>query len=149
VASATSHPRRPGGDGAGSEEACAGTPVGGARRAVGAADAAAGAQGSGSLGEETLSMRVVVVGLGYVGSVCSACLADHGHDVVGVDTSEFKVSCIREGRSPIVERGLPELIERAAGAGRLMATTRITDAMPGADVALVCVGTPSAEDGSL
>ena len=94
-------------------------------------------------------MRVVVVGLGYVGSVCSACLADRGHDVVGVDTSEFKVTCIRDGRSPIVERGLPELIERAARAGRLSATTRIAEAMPGADIVLVCVGTPSAEDGSL
>src|SRR5262245_9396214 len=94
-------------------------------------------------------MRVVVVGLGYVGCVCSACLADRGHDVVGVDTSEFKVACIRDGKSPIVERGLPELIERAARAGRLSATTRIADAMPGADIVLLCVGTPSAEDGSL
>ena len=47
-------------------------------------------------------MRVVVVGLGYVGSVCSACLASRGHDVVGVDTSEWKVGCIQDGRSPIV-----------------------------------------------
>ena len=94
-------------------------------------------------------MRVVVVGLGYVGSVCSACLADRGHDVVGVDTSEFKVSCIGRGESPIVERGLPELIARAAKAGKLTATTAIAEAMPGAEVVLVCVGTPSAEDGSL
>src|SRR5262249_8852312 len=94
-------------------------------------------------------MRVVVVGLGYVGSVCSACLAERGHDVVGVDTSEFKVSCIRRGESPIVEKGLPELIARAVGAGKLSATTRIAEAMPGADIVLVCVGTRSAEDGSL
>ena len=94
-------------------------------------------------------MRVVVVGLGYVGSVCSACLADRGHDVVGVDTSEFKVECIRRGESPIVEKGLPELIGKAAKAGRLTATTRIAEAMPQADIVLVCVGTPSAEDGSL
>jgi GDP-mannose 6-dehydrogenase len=94
-------------------------------------------------------MRVVVVGLGYVGSVCSACLADRGHDVVGVDTSEWKVERIRAGESPIVEKSLPELISRAVRAGRLSATTRIADAMPGADIVLVCVGTPSAEDGSL
>ncbi|MFM7232075.1 MAG: nucleotide sugar dehydrogenase [bacterium] len=94
-------------------------------------------------------MRVVVVGLGYVGSVCSACLADRGHDVVGVDTSEFKVECIRRGESPIVEKGLPELIGKAVREGRLSATTRIAEAMPGADIVLVCVGTPSAEDGSL
>src|SRR5262249_48662808 len=94
-------------------------------------------------------MKVVVVGLGYVGSVCSACLAERGHDVVGVDTSEWKVACIGRGASPIVEKGLPELIERGARAGRLTASTRIADAMPGADIVLVCVGTPSAEDGSL
>lgn len=94
-------------------------------------------------------MRVVVVGLGYVGSVCSACLAERGHDVVGVDTSAFKVDCIRRGESPIVEKGLPELIGRAVKEGRLTATTRIADAMPGADIVLVCVGTPSADDGSL
>jgi len=94
-------------------------------------------------------MRVVVVGLGYVGSVCSACLAERGHDVVGVDTSEFKVSMIRRGESPIVEKGLPELIARAVRDGRLTATTRIAEAMPGADIVLVCVGTPSDEDGGL
>jgi len=94
-------------------------------------------------------MRVVVVGLGYVGSVCSACLAERGHDVVGVDTSDFKVSCIRRGESPIVEKGLPDLIARAVRDGRLEATTKIAEAMPGADIVLVCVGTPSAEDGSL
>ncbi|MCE9627240.1 MAG: nucleotide sugar dehydrogenase [Candidatus Eisenbacteria bacterium] len=94
-------------------------------------------------------MRVVVVGLGYVGSVCSACLAERGHDVVGVDTSDYKVDCIRRGESPIVEKGLPELIGKAVKAGKLSATTRIADAMPGADIVLVCVGTPSAADGSL
>src|SRR5512143_1632582 len=94
-------------------------------------------------------MRVVVVGLGYVGSVCSACLASRGHTVTGVDTSEYKVGCIARGESPIVEKGLAELIASARAAGRLSATTRIADAMPGAEAVLVCVGTPSAPDGSL
>jgi len=94
-------------------------------------------------------MRVVVVGLGYVGSVCSACLASRGHTVVGVDTSGFKVDCIERGESPIVEHDLPRLIGEARAAGRLRATTRIAEAMPGAQVVLVCVGTPSAKDGSL
>ncbi len=94
-------------------------------------------------------MRVVVVGLGYVGSVCSACLASRGHSVVGVDTSEYKVDQITRGRSPIVETGLEPLIAESRAAGRLSATTRIADAMPGAEVVLVCVGTPSAADGSL
>ena len=94
-------------------------------------------------------MRVVVVGLGYVGSVCSACLASRGHTVVGVDTSEHKVDQIDRGVSPIVETGLGPLIAEARASGRLTATTRIAEAMPGAEVVLVCVGTPSAADGSL
>ncbi|MBI1796504.1 MAG: nucleotide sugar dehydrogenase [Candidatus Eisenbacteria bacterium] len=94
-------------------------------------------------------MRVVVVGLGYVGSVCSACLASRGHHVVGVDTSDWKVGHIRDGKSPIVEAGLADLIAESKAAGRLTATTRIAEAMPGADVVLVCVGTPSAPDGGL
>ena len=94
-------------------------------------------------------MRVVVVGLGYVGSVCSACLASRGHTVSGVDTSAFKVGCIEAGRSPIVETGLEPLIAEARAAGRLRATTRIDEAMPGAEVVLLCVGTPSAQDGRL
>jgi GDP-mannose 6-dehydrogenase len=94
-------------------------------------------------------MRVVVVGLGYVGSVCSACLASRGHEVVGVDTSEFKVGCVDRGESPIVETGLAELIADARKNGRLSATTRIAEAMKGADIVLVCVGTPSDPDGGL
>jgi len=84
-------------------------------------------------------MQVVVVGLGYVGSVCSACLASRGHHVVGVDTSEYKVGCIERGESPIVENGLGALIREAREAGRLRATTKIADAMRGAEVVLVCV----------
>ena len=94
-------------------------------------------------------MRVVVVGLGYVGSVCAACLSGRGHTVVGVDSSAFKADCIGRGESPIVETGLDALIAEAVRAGRLTATTRIADAMRGAEVVLICVGTPSAEDGSL
>ncbi|MBI1798804.1 MAG: hypothetical protein HYR73_03870, partial [Candidatus Eisenbacteria bacterium] len=94
-------------------------------------------------------MRVVVVGLGYVGSVCSACLASRGHTVVGVDTSAFKVDSITRGESPIVETGLAAMIADARKAGTLCATTRIADAMRGAEVVMICVGTPSAADGSL
>ena len=94
-------------------------------------------------------MRVVVVGLGYVGSVCSACLASRGHQVTGVDTSAYKVDRIAAGKSPIVETGLEPLIAEARAAGHLAATTRIADAMAGAEVVLVCVGTPSAGDGGL
>jgi len=94
-------------------------------------------------------MRIAVFGLGYVGSVTSACLAKLGHDVVGVDPNEYKVGCLARGESPIVEKDLGGLIAEAAQAGRLSATTDFVAAVKDADLVLVCVGTPSREDGSL
>ena len=67
-------------------------------------------------------MRVSIFGLGYVGTVCAACLARFGHEVVGVDLNEDKNAQISAGRSPIVEPGLEELIREAVDAGRLEAT---------------------------
>lgn len=67
-------------------------------------------------------MRIAVFGLGYVGSVTSACLAKLGHDVIGVDPNEYKVGCLNKGESPIVEKDLPELIGAAVREGRLKAT---------------------------
>jgi len=94
-------------------------------------------------------MRIAVFGLGYVGSVTSACLAKLGHDVVGVDPNEYKVGCLARGESPIVEKDLGNLIADAAREGRLTATTDFVGAVKDADLVLVCVGTPSREDGSL
>ena len=67
-------------------------------------------------------MRIAVFGLGYVGSVTSACLAKLGHHVIGVDPNEYKVGCLAKGESPIVEKDLPELIAAAVKDGRLTAT---------------------------
>jgi GDP-mannose 6-dehydrogenase len=92
-------------------------------------------------------MKVAVLGLGYVGTVTAAGLAARGHDVVGVDVDPFKVGCIAAGRSPVVEPGINELVQKAVGAGRLRATARIADALAGADVSLICVGTPSSSNG--
>jgi GDP-mannose 6-dehydrogenase len=94
-------------------------------------------------------MRIAVFGLGYVGSVTSACLAKLGHHVVGVDPNEYKVGCLARGESPIVEKDLGELIATAVREGRLCATTDPVVAVRDADLVLVCVGTPSREDGSL
>ena len=93
-------------------------------------------------------MRVAVFGLGYVGTVTAACLASNGHDVWGVDPEERKVTAINRGTSPVVEPGLPELVAAAVAAGRLRATSSPTQALEGADVSLVCVGTPSSPQGS-
>src|SRR6478672_3614684 len=97
--------------------------------------------------EET--MNVSVFGLGYVGSVSAACFAEDGHEVVGVDVAPAKVDALNEGRSPIVEKGLDELIQRNRANGRLRATTSTTEAVRDTDLSLVCVGTPSRKNGSL
>jgi GDP-mannose 6-dehydrogenase len=94
-------------------------------------------------------MRVSVFGLGYVGSVSAACFAEDGHDVVGVDVAPAKVAALNEGRSPIVEKGLDDLIRENTKSGRLRATTSTADAVRGTDLSLVCVGTPSRKNGSL
>jgi GDP-mannose 6-dehydrogenase len=92
-------------------------------------------------------MKVAVLGLGYVGTVTAAGLAASGHDVTGVDVDPFKVGCIAAGRSPVIEPGIDDLVAEAVSAGRLRATSRIADALSGADVSLICVGTPSAASG--
>jgi GDP-mannose 6-dehydrogenase len=94
-------------------------------------------------------MRISVFGLGYVGAVSAACLAADGHTVVGVDTNQVKVDLVDQGRAPVIESGLGELIEEGVGAGRLRATTDCDAAVGGTDLALICVGTPSNGNGSL
>jgi GDP-mannose 6-dehydrogenase len=93
-------------------------------------------------------MRIAVFGLGYVGTVTAAGLASRGHDVCGVDVDEVKVSLIRQGRSPVVEPGLDDLVADGVFTGALQATTEAAEALDGADVSLLCVGTPSTPQGS-
>jgi GDP-mannose 6-dehydrogenase len=94
-------------------------------------------------------MRVSVFGLGYVGSVSAASFAADGHTVIGVDVNSDKVASLNEGRSPIVEKGLDEMIRSGAANGSLRATTDTTDAVNSTDLSLLCVGTPSRKNGSL
>jgi GDP-mannose 6-dehydrogenase len=94
-------------------------------------------------------MNVSVFGLGYVGCVSAAALAADGHRVIGVDVNPDKVRSVAEGRSPIVEPGLDELIAQVSAAGRLRATTNTAEAVAESDVSLLCVGTPSRKNGSL
>lgn len=94
-------------------------------------------------------MRIAIFGLGYVGCVSAACFAREGHEVIGVDVNPLKVDMINAGQSPIIETGVDELIQQAVTAGRLRATTQAAEAISQADVSLICVGTPSNENGSL
>lgn len=94
-------------------------------------------------------MRVSIFGLGYVGAVAAACITESGREVIAIDTDPVKVKCLREGRSPIVEPGLDKLLQKNSKAGRLKTTMNVAEAVANSDVSLICVGTPSNEDGSL
>jgi GDP-mannose 6-dehydrogenase len=94
-------------------------------------------------------MRISIFGLGYVGCVSAARLAEAGHQVVGVDVNPEKVAMVNAGASPIVEPGLDELLAAMVATGRLQATTSSLDAIAVSDVALICVGTPGRPNGQL
>ncbi|HTF68225.1 MAG TPA: hypothetical protein VK638_36665, partial [Edaphobacter sp.] len=94
-------------------------------------------------------MKVSVFGLGYVGAVSAGCLAQMGHSVIGVDANPSKVAMINQGLPPVVETGLSELLETVTQSGALSATESWNDAIAASEVALVCVGTPSSQNGSL
>ncbi len=93
-------------------------------------------------------MNVTLFGLGYVGTVTATCLAARGHRVVGVDTDSGKVAAVDSGRPPVIEPGLDELLARVVGSGALRATESVRDGLQSSDLSLVCVGTPSAANGS-
>ena len=97
---------------------------------------------------ERQSMKVSIFGLGYVGAVSLACLARDGHVVTGVDIDEAKLSLLRAGRSPIVEEGMVELMARVTQSRQVSVTTDVFAAIQTTEISFVCVGTPSAPNGS-
>ncbi|HWB82802.1 MAG TPA: nucleotide sugar dehydrogenase [Bryobacteraceae bacterium] len=99
--------------------------------------------------EPVESAHVAVLGLGYVGCVTAACLAQIGHRVTGIDRDGHKVQAVTNGQAPFYEPGLEEIVRETVAAGRLSASTSISDVLPQADVALICVGTPSEKNGNL
>ena len=94
-------------------------------------------------------MRIAVFGLGYVGSVSAACLANAGHTVIGVDPNVEKVDQINAGESPVLEPKVPELLAEAVANGRIRATTSASMAVANAELSLICVGTPSRSNGDI
>ncbi len=93
-------------------------------------------------------MKISIFGLGYVGAVSLACLARDGHQVIGVDIDATKLRLITEGKTPVVEEGMVDLMQQVAASGRVSVTTDAEEAVLGSEISLVCVGTPSAANGS-
>ncbi len=93
-------------------------------------------------------MHISIFGLGYVGAVSLACLARDGHRVIGVDVDQAKLDLISAGKTPVVEEGMVELVASAVASGRVSVTRDTREAVLQSEISLVCVGTPSAPNGS-
>ena len=93
-------------------------------------------------------MKISIFGTGYVGLVTGACLAEVGHSVICVDIDEFKIEELNEGKLPIYEPGLEELVKKNSKQGRLKFTSDHKEAILSTNLIFSAVGTPSAEDGS-
>jgi UDPglucose 6-dehydrogenase len=89
-----------------------------------------------------MTVRLSVIGTGYLGATHAACMADLGHEVIGMDTDAAKIKRLADGEVPFYEPGLPEVLQRALASGRLRFTTDPAEVAAFADVHFVCVGTP-------
>jgi GDP-mannose 6-dehydrogenase len=96
-----------------------------------------------------MTNHISIFGLGYVGTVTAACLADRGCTIHGVDSNSTKVDLINSGQSPLREAKLDELLKRTVASGKLRATMDAQDAVNQSDISLICVGTPSKPNGDL
>lgn len=93
-------------------------------------------------------MKVSIFGLGYVGAVSLACLARDGHQVIGVDVDPAKLAMLRDGITPVVEEGMVDLVREVVASGKVTVTENVREAIHGSEISLICVGTPSAPNGS-
>ena len=93
-------------------------------------------------------MRVAMIGTGYVGLVSGACFADFGHEVLCIDKDPAKIAKLEQGKVPIYEPGLEQLMAKNVEAGRLTFTMDLAQAVDGADAVFIAVGTPQDQDGS-
>lgn len=100
------------------------------------------------IGHRRDSMRIAILGLGYVGMTAVACLTKLGHEVVGIDPNEAKIAKVMAGKSPITEPQVEQLVCAALDKGLLRAFASANEAVAACELAIVCVGTPSAPDGS-
>ena len=93
-------------------------------------------------------MKIAILGTGYVGLVTGTCLADCGTEVTCIDKDAGKISGLLQGRLPIYEPGLEELVERNGREGRLRFTTDLAEGLRGSQIVFICVGTPQSETGA-
>jgi GDP-mannose 6-dehydrogenase len=124
------------------EAAAAGAPE------LDALDASADEESSATRRRPAAIKRISIFGLGYVGAVSLACLARDGHKVIGVDIDPVKLDLIRSRKSPILEEGIQELMRDVVGSGRVSVTEDALEAMRNSELSFICVGTPSAQNGS-
>jgi GDP-mannose 6-dehydrogenase len=95
-------------------------------------------------------MKISIFGLGYVGTVSAGCLAQEGHQIIGVDAYQPKVDLINQGKTPVIEKDIGDIISRAVHEeGNLRATFNVEEAVNESEISLICVGTPSQLNGSL
>ena len=89
-------------------------------------------------------MKLVLVGTGYVGLVSGSCFAEFGYEVICVDKDEFRISELKKGKCPFFEPGIEELLSKHRDKTKLLSfTTSLSEAMEGADIIFITVGTPS------
>jgi GDP-mannose 6-dehydrogenase len=94
-------------------------------------------------------MKISVFGLGYVGTISAACLAQMGHEMIGVEVNLDKVRMINQGQTPVIEAEIGRMITEQTGRQRLKATADGAGAFAQTEMSLICVGTPGKENGSL
>lgn len=94
-------------------------------------------------------MIIATIGLGYVGSTTLGCMAELGHELIGVDVNKARAKALAAGAVPVTEPGLNKLVSKHVDSGRIRATTDLNEALAEADCAFVCVGTPSTRGGML
>ncbi|PIP13691.1 MAG: GDP-mannose dehydrogenase, partial [bacterium (Candidatus Stahlbacteria) CG23_combo_of_CG06-09_8_20_14_all_34_7] len=88
-------------------------------------------------------MKISVFGLGYVGIISAACLAEQGYKVLGIEVNKDKIEQVNNGISPIVEPYVGEIVKKVTLNKNLIATDNIKETILGTDISLICVGTPS------
>lgn len=96
-----------------------------------------------------IKMNISIFGMGYVGCVLAAGYSRLGHTVIGVEVNKRKLDLLKNGKSPVIEKDVDRYIKKAVQRNRLRVTGNVRDAVINSEISIVCVGTPSNEEGSI